>query len=298
LLLSMTGHGAAECQGDGALVRVELRAVNNRFLKISTRISESFREGFHGLEPRVEGFVRRHVRRGSLQVNVRIEREPSPEEFHLNDAVLLAYRRQLDALNQRVGVSTPVGFEALVGLPGVVSEGASPSGDPVRHWPVVASTLSQALDRLSEMRRKEGRAMADDLLRNVQIIAARLEQVQRRAPTVVAAYRQRLLERVNGLLADHATDLQPSDIVREVGVYADRSDISEETVRLRSHLEQFQRVLEGEQSDGRKLEFLSQEMLREANTIGSKANDAVIAHEVVEIKAALERMREMLQNVE
>ncbi len=294
----MTGQGAAECQGDVALVRVELRTVNNRFLKISTRISESFREGSHGWEPRVEGVVRRHVRRGSVQVNVRIEREPSPDEFQLNEPVLLAYRGQLDRLNQRVGLTSPVGFETLVMLPGVVSEGCSPSADASRHWPLVERALLQALERLSEMRCKEGRAMAADLLENVQVIATRLEQIRQRAPVVVAAYRQRLLERVNGLLAEHGAGLQPSDLVREVGVYADRSDISEETVRLRSHLEQFQRVLEDASSDGRKLEFLSQEMLREANTIGSKANDAEIAQQVVEIKTALERMREMLQNVE
>ncbi len=294
----MTGQGTAECQGDVALVRVELRAVNNRFLKISTRISESFRDGSHSWEPQVEGIVRRHVRRGSVQVNVRVEREPSPDEFQLHEPVLLAYRGQLERLNQRVGITSPVGFETLVMLPGVVNEFCSPSADTSRHWPLVERALSQALERLAEMRCKEGRAMAADLLENVQVIATRLEQIRQRAPVVVAAYRQRLLERVNGLLAEHGTGLQPSDLVREVGVYADRSDISEETVRLRSHLEQFQRVLEGTSSDGRKLEFLSQEMLREANTIGSKANDAEIAQQVVEIKTALERMREMLQNVE
>lgn len=279
-------------------MRVELRAVNNRFLKVSTRIRESFQDGSHGWEPQVEGLVRRRVRRGSVQVTVRIEREPAPDEFQLNEPVLLAYRGQLERLNQRVGIASPIGFETLVMLPGVVRERCSPSVDADRHWPLVERALSQALERLTEMRCTEGRAMAVDLLENIRVIGTRLEQIRRRAPAVVAAYRQRLLERVNGFLAEHGTGFQHSDLVREVGVYADRSDISEETVRLRSHLEQFQRVVKGVSSDGRKLEFLSQEMLREANTIGSKANDAEIAQQVVEIKTSLERMREMLQNVE
>jgi uncharacterized protein (TIGR00255 family) len=140
--------------------------------------------------------------------------------------------------------------------------------------------------------------MAADLQRNARTVAVMLQEIERRAPVVVEAYRRRLLERLNTLLADYATSVEPADVVREVGVFADRSDISEEVVRLRSHLEQFESIAGGEESNGRKLEFVIQEMLRETNTIGSKANDAEIAHHVVEIKTALERIREMIQNVE
>ncbi len=140
--------------------------------------------------------------------------------------------------------------------------------------------------------------MTADLAENGAVIAAQLAEIERRGPGVSEAYRARLGERVSKILAEFDTVLQPGDLVREVGIYAERSDISEETVRLRSHLEQFAAIMALEESSGRKLEFLTQEMYRETNTIGSKANDVAIARHVIEIKAAIERMREMIQNVE
>ena len=140
--------------------------------------------------------------------------------------------------------------------------------------------------------------MAADLLANGRSIAAHLEEIEKRAPLVVTAYRERLTDRINRLLQEYGVSIQAADVVREVGLFADRSDIAEEIVRLRSHLDQFAAVVGAEESNGRKLEFVVQEMLREANTIGSKANDADIARHVVEIKTAIERMREMVQNVE
>jgi uncharacterized protein (TIGR00255 family) len=290
----MTGHGEGQCQQEGTVVGVEVRTVNNRFLKVSTRVSE----GFNALEPQIEAVVRQQLRRGSVQVNVRIEREVSPDDFRLNEVVLAAYRRQLESLNQQAGVSQPVGFESLLTLPGVVDDVRVRCPETEKIWPLVEQTLIAALESLSRMRAGEGAAMAADLQRNARTIAGTLQEIERRAPVVVEAYRRRLLERLNTLLADYATSVEPADVVREVGVFADRSDISEEVVRLRSHLEQFESIAGGEESNGRKLEFVIQEMLRETNTIGSKANDAEIAHHVVEIKTALERIREMIQNVE
>ena len=140
--------------------------------------------------------------------------------------------------------------------------------------------------------------MGADLHANCGSIAGALEQVARRAPLVAESYQRRLAERVGKLLADYGVGLQPADLVREVALFADRSDISEEIVRLRSHLEQFDSIAASEDGSGRKLEFVIQEMLRETNTIGSKANDAEISKHVVEIKTAIERMREMIQNIE
>jgi uncharacterized protein (TIGR00255 family) len=148
------------------------------------------------------------------------------------------------------------------------------------------------------MRQEEGAAMAADLTANARAIAAELSAVERRAPQVVEAYRARLLDRLKGLLADLGVQIQPADVVREVGIFAERSDISEEIVRLKSHLEQFATVMAERDSQGRKLDFVIQEMFRETNTIGSKANDAEIARHVIEMKTAIERMREMIQNVE
>ncbi len=140
--------------------------------------------------------------------------------------------------------------------------------------------------------------MALDWAANLRAVAASLDEVQLRAPLVAQTYRDRLTERLNKIIADHGITLEPSDVIKEVGLFADRSDISEEIVRLRSHLDQFTTIMEKAESSGRKLEFLTQEMVREGNTIGSKANDVEIARHVIEIKTAIERIREMIQNVE
>ena len=165
-------------------------------------------------------------------------------------------------------------------------------------WPILQEVLAEAVNSLDRMRRDEGTAMANDLSQNCQQIAVALGHIERRAPVVVEAYRARLTDKLNSLLKEFGTEIQPADIVRETGIFADRSDIAEETVRLRSHLEQFQATLQASESNGRKLDFLTQEMFRETNTIGSKANDAEIAGHVIEMKTVIERIREMVQNVE
>ncbi|TVS15294.1 MAG: YicC family protein [Planctomycetaceae bacterium] len=294
MLLSMTGHGEAQNQREHAMVRVEVRAVNNRFLKVSTRINE----GFNALESRIEALIKQKIRRGTIQVNIRIEREPTPEDFRLNQAVLNGYRQQLQQMNQQWGIQQPVRLDQLLLLPGVVDEGAGTVTSVEDFWPWIESTLLQALEDLSQMRREEGAAMAMAIEANCQAITQQLEQIQQLAPTLAESYQQRLIDRVGKLLAEFEVKVKPAEVIREVAIYADRCDISEEIVRLRSHLEQFATVAAVEENCGRKLEFLIQELLREANTIGSKANDAGLARHVVEIKTAIERMREMIQNVE
>ena len=154
------------------------------------------------------------------------------------------------------------------------------------------------MQNLAHMRTDEGRAMAADLRSNCLSIVTELAEIERRAPLVAGGYRTRLTERLQTVLAEFQVSLNPTDLIKEVSIFAERSDISEETVRLRSHLEQFDTIMELPESSGRKLEFLVQEMFREANTIGSKANDVQISRHVIDIKAAIERIREMIQNVE
>jgi uncharacterized protein (TIGR00255 family) len=165
-------------------------------------------------------------------------------------------------------------------------------------WPLLERVLEQALDRLQAMRQEEGRAMAQELLQLRDQIAAELGAIRARIPSVAAAYRDRLLERVRALLAELDVKIDRSDLIKEVAIFAERSDIAEEVVRLASHLDQFRDVVAEPESAGRKLEFLTQEMFREANTIGSKASDVDISRHVVEIKGALEKIRELVQNVE
>jgi len=294
LLLSMTGHGEAHRHADGVSVGVEVRTVNNRYLKFSFRATE----GYQSLEPQVESLVRQHVRRGTIQVSLLIDREPTAEDYRLNEVVLKGYLAQLEHLVGKAARDTAVPIASLLALPGVVREPTAGLELIESQWPLIESVLADALTNLDKMRADEGRSMAADLAANARAIAAELAAVERRAPQVVDAYRSRLSDRLNKLLGELGVQIQPADIVREVGIFAERSDIAEEIVRLRSHLEQFDTVMATDESSGRKLEFLTQEMFRETNTIGSKANDAEIARHVIEMKSAIERMREMIQNVE
>jgi uncharacterized protein (TIGR00255 family) len=189
-------------------------------------------------------------------------------------------------------------WDSLLLLPGVVVEQPTLAADLAQDWPLIEAKLKAALANLTRMRMQEGDAMAADLAENCRQIGGQLTHIEARASLVVDSYRERITERLQKTLEQYQITLDPADLIKEVSIFAERSDISEEVVRLRSHLEQFDQLLRVEESSGRKLEFLTQEMFREANTIGSKANDVPIARHVIEIKAAIERIREMIQNVE
>lgn len=292
----MTGFGESHCRRDGFAVAVEIRAINNRFLKLMVRTSE----GFAALEPLIEAEVRRAIHRGTIQVGVRVDRRPSPEDYSINLEVLERYRAQLRGLSRNGGPSEEADppLAALLPLPGAVNDARTKTADAETDWPLIEPTLREALANLDRMRIAEGRAMAADLEANCRTAAECLDRIERRAPAVVEDYRNRLHERLQRVLAEFQVALDPSDLIKEVSLYADRGDISEEIVRLRSHLQQFRATMELPESSGRKLDFLTQEMFRETNTIGSKANDVEIAREVIEIKTAVERIREMIQNIE
>jgi uncharacterized protein (TIGR00255 family) len=289
----MTGHGEAHQHADGLSIAVEIRTVNNRYFKLNLRVTD----GYLALEPHVELLVRQQIRRGTVQMSVQIGREHTADDFRINTAVLTGYVQQLEnAFGVALGYGTNV--TPLLALPGVVEEPATSLDVVETQWPMVEGVVNEALGRLAKMRIDEGRSMAADLAANARSIAAELARVEARAPQVVAAYRTRLTEKLNKLLAEVGGRIEAADVVREVGVFAEKGDISEEIVRLKSHLEQLEAVLAHSESQGRKLDFLVQEMFRETNTIGSKANDAEIARHVIEMKTAIERMREMIQNVE
>lgn len=295
MLLSMTGHGEAQRQADGLSIAVEIRTVNNRYFKLNLRVTD----GYLALETHVEAAIRQQIRRGTVQMNLQIGREHTADDYRINTAVLAGYVKQLEMAFGSVAVGQGGGSLApLLSLPGVVEEPGAALAAVETQWPAVERVVREALGRLAKMREGEGRAMAADLAANARAIAAQLALVEARAPLVVAGYRARLTEKLNKLLAEVGGRIEPADVVREVGVFAERGDISEEIVRLKSHLEQLDAVLATDESQGRKLDFLVQEMFRETNTIGSKANDAEIARHVIEMKTAIERMREMIQNVE
>ena len=290
----MTGQGAAHVTRNGVSIVVEVRSVNSRYFKLALRSTE----GYSCLEPMIDETVRKSIRRGNVQLDVRVDREPAAEDFRLNETALASYRQQLAAVSQGLQLDSEVSLEALLSLPGVVDERPARAIAADEDWPVVETALKQALHGLARMRADEGKAMTVDMAANCQSIGAELDEIQSLAPNVAESYRSRLTDRLNKLLEEYEVRVEPADIIREVGLFAERSDISEEIVRLRSHLEQFDSIMKMDESSGRKLEFITQEMFRETNTIGSKANDAEIARHVIEIKADIERIREMIQNVE
>lgn len=295
MLLSMTGFGEGRSESESIAVTAEVRSINNRHLKISYRSSD----GYHGLEPQVEKLVREAIRRGTVQLNVRIDRRREANDYRINNDVLLGYQEQLSQLG---GVHSQPTIDKLLSLPGVISTSDASGVDPEADWPTIQTALSAALKSHGEMRLREGEALATDLRSQADTIKSELVGVTERSPLVADAYRDRLQERVGQALEKVGVSLEAGDVVREVALFVDRSDISEEIVRLRSHLEQFEATIasaaKAKDGVGRKLEFIAQEMGREVNTIGSKANDSDISARVVEMKAALERIREQVQNVE
>ncbi|HEV3136759.1 MAG TPA: YicC/YloC family endoribonuclease, partial [Pirellulales bacterium] len=293
MLLSMTGFGEAHRKDASLAISAEVRTINSRYFKLVTRCGE----GYGTLEPQIENLVRQHIKRGTVQVSLRVERTQASDDFRINASVLSGYLQQLEELRKIWKLASPVGVEALLALPGVVNENLAGPADAAADWPLIGETLQAAIDNMTVMRTDEGRAMAADLAANCRAVAKELDAIELRAPWVSDSYRTRLTERLTKSLAEFQITLQPGDLIREISIYAERSDISEEIVRLRSHLEQFADTLELAESAGRKLEFLTQEMFREANTIGSKANDVQISRHVIEIKSAIERIREMIQNV-
>ncbi len=287
----MTGYGDVRRQVESLTIGVEVRTINSRYFKLSLRCPD----GYAGLEPQLEGLVRKHVKRGTVQLGLRLERAATTDDFQINAEVLRGYREQLADLSNGDGM---ISVGELLQLPGVIDERVASRSDSQEIWPAVKDVVSEALTNLSQMRSDEGNSMAKDLKSNCEVIASELEKIAERTPLVADGYRKRLADKLNKLLGEYDVTVDASDVVREVGLFADRCDISEEIVRLRSHLEQFDTIMGMNESAGRKLEFLTQEMVRETNTIGSKANDSDIARHVIEIKAAIERMREMIQNVE
>jgi uncharacterized protein (TIGR00255 family) len=294
MLLSMTGFGDARLQGENLSAAVEVRTVNNRYLKITTKCAEVYA----GLEGEIERIVRESIGRGTVSIAIRVDRLHRAEDFALSQTALQSYWSQLQMAARELKAPPPTDLGQLLDLPGVVADETARSADIQADWDMIKGLLERALKKLHTFRVDEGRSMEKELAANVRTIAKQLDETATLAPQVVSEYRVKMLERVRQSLSDSGVPVAETDLIREVSIFSDRSDINEEITRLRSHLEQFHAFACEPASPGRKLDFLSQEMFREINTIGSKANNVAIARCVVEMKAAVEKMREILQNVE
>ncbi|MGN6136622.1 MAG: YicC/YloC family endoribonuclease [Aureliella sp.] len=295
MLISMTGQGQSRRMVGAIEVTVEVRAVNNRFFKLQLRTSDILSR----LEPQIEALVRQHVRRGSLNMNVYVSRAARESDFRLHEVAIASYYAQCREIAGRLGIESHVTLADLLSLPGVVAEHSSEEREPDQE--LITETLlavGDALACLNRMRQAEGANMAKELLEQLARINELKVAIEEKAPMVIDDYRERLRLRVQQGLGLVGVDVHPSDVLRETQIFADKADVREEIVRLRSHTRQFASLLDDSESQGRKLDFLIQEMFREANTIGSKAGDSEIAQRVVDIKAIIEQMRELVQNAE
>ncbi|MGI9474233.1 MAG: YicC/YloC family endoribonuclease [Rubripirellula sp.] len=297
---SMTGQGHATEQGALGAVTVEVRTVNNRGFKCAPRISEALST----LEPKIEALTRSLIHRGTVHMSVSWRRPPGENLPRIDGNALQAYLDQLQQLDHSTGgITASIDLATLMTLPGVIGAAREDRRDDDTLWEFIESSVRAAIGNLDEMRMAEGSRMGETLDADCQTVRERLEGIREVAPRAVETYRSRLQAKIQRVLDEHEQQVQAVDLLREVQLYADRVDISEEITRLASHLQMFSDVLEGKEAEerepmGRKLDFILQEMFRETNTIGSKAADSEISAHVVEIKCAIERMRELVQNLE
>jgi len=293
MAISMTGCGEGIASEGQSTCRVELRVVNNRFFKLVLRS----RDAFAMLEPRFEAVIRGRVRRGTVQMTLDVTGPAVPASRRFDRGQLAAYLDDLEDFCSTHRIPAPQTIDGILGLPGILVE-TPPSSEAVEQlWPLMNRSLDTALDGLERMRRAEGNALAHDMRSGCGAITQSIAAIRQRVPAVLAEHRSRLTDRVAKLLEGSGATLSAADLTREVALIADRSDIAEELVRLESHVAQFSRLLE-EESPGRSLDFLSQELAREANTIASKSVDVAIAHMAVDLKTHIERLREQIQNIE
>lgn len=289
MLLSMTGQGVATVSDENATLTIEIRAVNNRHLKINLRAPDSL----IAHESSIEKQIRSEVGRGTINVNIKVMKHSRQDDFTIDTELLQAYQAQLRSLSQ-----TSPSLDSLLGLPGVVINNVTSKSSVASVLSLSNDALQQALGHFNKMRATEGDAIEAVFNQQLDSLKTIVEQINDRAPVVVTNYQERLTDKINRLLETHDVTLNEGDLAREIGLYADRCDITEEVVRLNSHLDQFRNVMQSAISQGRKLDFISQELFREINTIGSKANDTLIANSVVEAKTIIERIREQVQNIE
>ena len=287
MIRSMTGFGMAEVSQGTFTVRVELRSVNHRFLQTKIRVPAEHGE----LESKVEALLKRGLIRGAVTVSVRIERALGVKDVSVNAAVAQRYQEEFSSLGD--GADLTKG--ELAQLPGVVGISAE-EGSQKKEAAAILKAVRMALKELVQAREEEGLSLERDLKKNLAVVEKQRVRIEKRMPSVVKTRQVDLRRRVSMLMEDRGPI--EADLAREISILADKLDVSEEVVRLESHVERMTAQLTKGGELGRQLDFLVQEMFREGNTIGSKCNDAKVAHMVVDMKTHIERMREQVQNIE
>ena len=293
MIKSMTAYGRGEyTHGDTEFV-AEIKSVNNRYRDVILRTPKALQV----LEDEIRSQISSRTRRGRIEVSVQMAKNGGEVEYdlELNSPLVSSYFKIFKELSEKFGLDDKIRPEYLCQMRDVILfKPEDVNADEAR--PGLQEVLKQALDSFDEMRIQEGRALEDDFIKRLGLIEKNLETIEKSAPSVVEEYRRRLKDKIQNISQDFEID--ETRMIQEVAIFADRCDITEEIVRTRSHLNQFRKYMEMDDSIGRRLDFLIQEINREVNTMSAKASDSTISAKVVEIKAELEKLREQAQNVE
>ena len=294
MIKSMTGFGRSCIVLNGREITIEMKSVNHRFFEFSCRTPR----GYSFLDDKLKSLVNSKVSRGKIDMFVTITAaENVPANVIVNHTLVSGYLNAMKEISETYGIPNDVTVTSISRFPDVYTVQKA-ADDEEQLTADVLEVASQALDAFIEMRVAEGDKMKADILGRTETILSIVEEIEERSPVTVKEYEQRLLERISQTLQDYNINIDEQRVLTEVAVFADKVAVAEETVRLRSHFEQFKNMLASEAPVGRQIDFIIQEMNREANTIGSKVQDSVIAHKVVRIKSEIEKIREQIQNIE
>lgn len=292
MIKSMTGYGREQMTVDGMNITVEIKSVNHRYFEFSSRLQRSY--GF--LDEKLKSFCLGRLTRGKMECYVSIETVEEPDTVvAVNHPLVGAYLAAYDEIAKTYEIENNIKVSDLVKVPDIFTMRKQPA-DEDKIWAAVSVVAEAAVNSFVAMREREGERLRADVLSRLDTILENVEYVEKRSPETVKEYNEKLLSRLRELLAD--THIDEQRILTEAAIFADKIAVAEETVRLRSHISQFRSLLDSDEAVGKKMDFLVQELNREANTIGSKAQDVEIARSVVAVKAEIEKIREQIQNIE
>ena len=295
MLSSMTGYGDAQGALDGIEFTVEIRCLNNRYYKPNIKLPDELTY----LEPTIDPLLRKAVSRGTLVYTLRIRPAEDSAQVQINLPALRSFVHDLRELERDMGFEgVNIDLAGLLQVPGLTRPVEYSQLRQERLDKLVVGLTEKALQAMVKMRQREGQILQEDLLKQNNIIRQRLEKIELAAPGVIKSYHAKLTQRAAELLSGTKVTVGQDDLAREIAIFSERCDISEEIVRLGSHLDHFEKVCTQSTQAGRRLDFIAQEMLRESNTIGAKASDATIGAAVVDIKTAVDRIKEQVQNIE
>ncbi len=294
MIKSMTGFGRCRTVLHGREISVEIKSVNHRFFEFSCRTPKGY--GF--LDDKLKALVNSRVSRGKIDMFVTVgAAEDTPAEVKINHSLVSGYINAMKEISETYGIENDVTVTAISRFPDVYTVSKAPENEEEITADVLEAA-NTAIDGFIAMREAEGEKMKADILGRAEVILATVDEIDERSPQTVKEYEERLLDRINRTLQDYNINIDEQRVLTEVAVFADKVAVAEETVRLRSHFAQLSNIMESQTPIGREIDFIIQEMNREANTIGSKVQDAEIAHKVVKIKSEIEKMREQIQNIE